>query len=197
MTNKFEQVQSYAPFLYHITELDNLPTIAEAGLKSHNRAHSDYAPTDISLPSVQENRGSKFDGVYGRPLHDYVPLYFRARNPMLFLRREKQPRLAVLYIDSAVLLYANAVFTDGNAASENTKFFCAIEDLDRLDWECLEADYWSNFDDGKRKRCAEVLVPHGIPRECIRGVVVSDESAQNEIASLVPWPIKIKPEWFF
>ena len=55
------------------------------------------------------------------------------------------------------------IFTDGNAASEKTIFYEDAADLDALDWDCLEAEYWTDFDDGARKRCAEALVPVRIP----------------------------------
>ena len=185
--------------VFHITKVDNLLGIAQFGLQSRNRAWSLHNPTDISLPSVQYLRQDKRDPIYDRPLHDYVPLYFRARNPMLYRLKTQQPRLSVLYVDSKVLLGARVVFTDGNAASKETKFFNGLDDLRQIDWDCLQAENWTSFPDGKRKRCAEVLVPDQVPYDLISRVVVSNNKAKDESeeARLLPWPVDVREKWFF
>ena len=186
-------------YLFHITSIENLPSIAQSGLASHNRAHEDFVPDDISDTDVQERRRRKRDPLYRRPLHDYVPLYFRARNPMLYVRKEIQARLAVLYVAGSVLGDPGVLFTDGNAAAANTRFFDSLDDLTQLDWECLKAEDWTLHEDGKRKRCAEVLVPHHIPRRRIKRIVVASKQARRDVDEK-RWPcvdLDVRPEWFF
>ena len=183
-------------FLYHITDVDNVSSIAEAGLQSHNRAHGQYRPTDISDPEVQGRRQGSCDPHYGRQLHDYVCLYFRAKGPMLYRRQDRQCRLAVLYVASSVLEMSRVVFTDGNAASPRTKFYYSAEDLQKLDWNCLRAQYWTDFPDGKRKRCAEVLVPDEVPVQLIDRVVVYDDWARTRIGPTL-WSVEVRPEYCF
>lgn len=77
-------------YLYSITHLKNLESIATHEALSHNRA-ADYSPVDISAPSVQGRR-KRSDPII-TPLHDYVPLYFRARNPMLYRRVRSKTNL--------------------------------------------------------------------------------------------------------
>ena len=185
------------PYLYHMTHLENVAIIAASGLKSHNLAHRRHKPVDISDPDVQDRRQNRKDPLYPRPLQDYVALYFRARNPTRYARRNQQHRVAVLYVDSNVLLDEGTIFTDGNAASHQTRSFSNIVDLKHLDWACLRADYWHEHDDGKRKRCAEVLVPNEVTTDCICRVVVLNQSAQDEIKDSVQWLIEVKPRYFF
>ena len=197
MTNDFSKVKKYLKFLFHITSIDNLPSIARSGLLSHNLAHKRHKPTDISLKEVQKRRSNKTDPIYCRPLHDYVPLFFRARNAMLFSCRDLQPRLAVLYVNSSVLLRPNIVFTDGNAAAIETRFFNRVDDLQCLDWRCLKAKYWTQFEDGKRKRGAEVLIPDKIASKFVSHVVVFSSDARIELNFQTPWKTIVREEYFF
>ena len=193
------ELRSYGiRYLYHITHLRNLKSIATHGLLSHNRAHTAHSPADISGPDVQERRARR-DPIYQKPLHDYVPLYFRARNPMLYRRRDRQSELAVLCVDRRVMQNPGVIFTDGNAASNRTSFYSDLTDLDKLDWDCLKAEYWPDFEDGGRKRCAEVLVPELIPFDAVGRIVVQNEDARAaaRAATSSHLDIPVKPEWFF
>ena len=122
--------------LYHLTHIANLRSIWNLGLLSHNRAHDQTDPRDIADPEVIAKRSGRRDTIFDRPLHDYVPLYFTPRNPMLYKRREIQSELAILCLSKHVLLFNGTVFTDGNAASMDTQFFGDCRRLDRLDWAC-------------------------------------------------------------
>ena len=185
-------------YLYHITHLDNLNSIAMHGLLSHERAHADHNPADISDPDVQERR-TRSDPIHQKPLHEYVPLYFQLKNPMLYRRRKLRSELAVLCIDSRVIQKPDVIFTDGNAASSETSFYRDPADLDELDWDCIWAQYWTNFEDGKRKRCAEVLVPERISFDDVQQIVVHNDNArmvaQEATSSHVD--TQVQPGWFF
>ena len=184
-------------YLFHITHRSNLESIALSGLKPHNQAHADHDPVDVSDPNVNQLR-SRRDPVHGRSLHEYVPLYFRARNPMLYRRSNVQEELVILYVNKFVMLFPGTVFTDGNAASRSTRFFDDLENLDQLDWECLRAEYWSDFVDGRRKRCAEVLVPRVLPLALVSRIVVQnqDSLAMARMATRLR-DIGVRPDWFF
>ena len=183
-------------FLFHITHVRNLADIVTHGLKSHNRAHAEHSPVDISNLDVNARR-SRRESVWSKPLHDYVPLYFRARGPMLVAQGDRQSELAVLYLTSALMRRPGVVFTDGNAAADATTFFTRIEDLDKLDWECIRADYWTEFHDGKRTRCAEVLVPDQISFDNVCRIVVQNYRASEVVGTATSIRTDVKPEWFF
>ncbi len=118
---------------------------------------------------------------------------------MLYVRREMQPCLAVLCVEKEILCSPGVVFTDGNVAASETRFFNSLDGLGELDWGCLEAKLWTDYDDGKRKRCAEVLVPDHIPKRRVRRIVLAHKSARRRIDA-GQWPsvsIDDRPDWFF
>ena len=128
---------------------------------------------DIADLNVVARRSERV--VFSRPLHDYVPLYFTPRNPMLYVRRDMQDDIVILCLDRNLIFGDGAVFTDGNAASNPTSFFNDLRHLGSLDWQCIRAERWNEFEDGRRKRCAEVLVPDHIPFARVERVIVRTE----------------------
>lgn len=57
-------------YLYHMTYIDNLASIIENGLLSHNEAYKQgLIKADISDPNVQDIRVDAVDPFYNRPLH--------------------------------------------------------------------------------------------------------------------------------
>lgn len=153
--------------LWHMTSRENVATILANGLMSRHGMHqSGHDMVDISDATVQNYRVAKGTR-NGMTLHDYVPLYLRAKNPMLFCRRSYNPTLCLLEVDLHACLLEGVLLTDGNAASRDTCFYENLSDLRFLDWQALNASYWNNVPDGKRKRCAEVLVPHHLPASFI------------------------------
>jgi hypothetical protein len=67
------------------------------------------------------------------------------------------------------------LFTDGNAASDATQFFADRHDIYKVPWGILHRNRWtgSYVLDGRRKRCAEVLIPDKIEMRFILDVVCS------------------------
>ena len=194
--------------LYHMTSVDNLRSIIEYGLLSHNRAHREgYVISDISLQEVNDRRGYK--SVYGRPLHGYVPLYFNPRNPMLAYRRALQDNIAILYLDKSLLFQDDTVFADGNAANNATAFYRDLQDLDRLDWHCINypGNNWHIIENGRqvtrvenrRKRCAEVLIPDIIPAHFIEQVAVRTRATLLALDEIVKQQteVVVRPELYF
>jgi hypothetical protein len=145
-------------YLYHMTHKDNLEKILQVGLKSHNYARrNNLMRNDIANNDVNDRR-SKVELIYNRSLHDYVPLYFNPKNSMLFVRKNIQDNIVILALDRMLIYEENSIFTDGNAANRPTRFFNDTNNLNQINWECIRAEFWSDFEDGRRKRMAEVLV---------------------------------------
>ena len=183
--------------LYYLAPLDNLASIVNRGLLSHNRAHREgHLATDISLLTVNDRRGQK--EAYGRVLHDYVPLYFNPKNPMLY-RRQGEYDIAIVLLDSGLLFQNGTVFTDGNAASGATSFFNDIKEIDKLDWQCIRADWYRDLPDGIRRRCAEVLVPDTIHPRFIKQVAVRTQETLLALDENIKrrTEIVVRPELYF
>lgn len=195
-------------YLYYLLPVDNMESVCRNGLLSHNNAHQrGLVRRDIADPRVNSLRANK--DALGVPLHDYVPLYFTPKNPMLYRRREIQEDIAILCLDKDLLFREGVIFSDGNAASNRTRFFDDIQYLSILDWSCIRAVRWYGFPDGRRKRCAEVLVPNGIPFTDIQRIIVRNQQTLQEIDRALQTEtspesrarIRIEPEiqlrWYF
>lgn len=185
--------------LYYLTPIEHLPHIQKHGLLSRNRARQlNLISQDIADQDVISRRAMK--NPYGRNLLNYVPLYFQPKNPMLSRRRANQDQIAIIQLNHLLTEDADLLFTDGNAASAQTLWFTELHDLSKLDWNCLHADRWNEFPDGRRKRMAEVLVPQFIPFDRIDRIIVRTENVKAQIQNLLPQtnlPIHVDIRWYF
>ncbi len=143
--------------VWHVTHKNNIKDILNRGILSNKEAYSLAKPLDISNSSVQKRRDFK-DPIYGRQLHDYAPTYIKIKNPMLYVLKDMWKELCLIEISLSVLSENNFIFTDGNAATGHTSFYNMPDDLKKLPWDVLNATYWNDFHNGKRKRCSEILI---------------------------------------
>jgi hypothetical protein len=175
--------------LHFITPVPNLGSIVTYGVLSHNLA-ARLPHTSVASEPVQDLRAQRrVPG--GQPLHDYANLYFDARNPMMYKRKNGVVPLAVVRLHPAVLDLPGAVITDGNAASDNTSFSPSPSGLARLDEERVYAEWWDNPDywtkvELKRARCAELLVPDRVEPRFILGCYVDRWDRRPECIAQVP-----------
>lgn len=194
---KFEELEQ----LLYITHIDNLGSILEQGILSHSKVVN-VPHKRIDMLAVQERRRAKrvFGG--GR-LHDYANLYFSARNPMLFKRKDEHKDLCVLRVNKEVLKIPGVVVTTCNAASDYTSFNSAESGIEKLDRKMIFAKNWTDDDPilSRKKRaakCAEVLVPHRVPPSLIFGAYVSCKENQDNLAKRYPsLAINLNPTVFF
>lgn len=166
-----------------MTHKDNLQNILQNGLKSHNQARTNnLTKVDIADNQVNDRR-SRLEPIYNRSIHDYVPLYFNPKNPMLFRRNSIQNDIVILAIDRNILYQENILFTDGNAAANATSFYNNPEELNNLSWSCINAEYWNDIVDGKRLKCSEVLVFPNIQTNAIKKIFCNNEQTRIFITS--------------
>jgi hypothetical protein len=128
--------------------------------------------------------------VYNRSIHDYAPLYINPKNAMLFVRKHLQHELVILKVSLDVLSDHQHVFSDGNAAALKTLFSADRQIVDASD-AALRAVYWSDVPDGRRRRCAEVLVYPTVEARFIVGAICSNQNLANAIRGVCPVPIVI------
>ena len=158
------------------------------GLLSHVRA-SKVSHASIADASVQDRRvGKRTPG--GRPLHDYVNLYFNARNAMLNKRARGSGAggLCVLRVELAVIDLPGVYVTDRNAASW-PEYDVGAAGLAMLDKEVVYAESWNHRDPfekaaHKKRMMAEVLVPDRVGSEYIIGAYVANDAAAAELKKL-------------
>jgi ssDNA thymidine ADP-ribosyltransferase, DarT len=192
--------------LHYIAAIANLTSIHERGILSRDRARA-VARVDVSSPIIQDRRrGKQVPDVRRRTprrLHEYANLYICGRNPMLYVKRDIHVGLAVLRIDTRALDIPGVVVSDGNAASDYSRFhevdagLAAIDQAITFGGDPRHPNRYE-FYDRKRRMCAEVLVPGAVPPEHIVGAYVSCQEAADHCAALaVPWPVTIDPGFFF
>lgn len=189
--------------LHYITSFENLRSIMDLGLLSRNGA-KDIPHTSIANESVQANREKRVPG--GMWLHDYVNVYFDARNAMMYCRQHLYQTLAVVRINPAVLDFPGALVTDRNAATSGVLFYDSPNGLDHLDEERVYTDDWRCPGDPwkeqlqKQQRQAEVLVPHKIESEYLRGCYVfADHVVEPCIrsAGVIGFSVEVNKHVFF
>ena len=167
--------------LYHMTHIDNFDAIFRNGLLPHGNR---YQSQDISDKQVNSLRNRE-EPIYGKAIHSYVPFYINPKNAMLYKRKEMQNEIVILEFSKELLFTTNSIFTDGNASSRNTNFFNNIQDLDRLDWSCLNDNSWYNHVDGRRRRMAEVLVRDSVGVDSLSRVICNNMATFNRLKQIV------------
>jgi hypothetical protein len=174
--------------LYYMAPFPNAVSIALCGIFSYNlrRASPNLNALAVSIadPFVNNHRHLKTIG--GRPLHDYVPLYWATHTPMQYVvtvkdRSLPQEDLVFFVMNALEILTIPGVWTtDGNAASNETNRYPGAGAVPNLDWSvlskpnCFSREY-------KRKKCAEVLVPDCVPRDKLFEIVVQSEYAAQQL----------------
>lgn len=158
--------------IYHITDVENLPGIlAEGGLWS-DKIMAERNPTIIGYDHIKRRRLQEIPVpcVENRFVGEFVPFYFCPRSPMLYTinmgntGRPKGCQRTIIHLVSKVrfalgLGVAWAV-SDGNAGTFHTTFESSPEAIDALDWEAIEAKYWSAK---RHQKQAELLIADFFP----------------------------------
>lgn len=183
--------------LYYIVPRLNLLSLLERGIMSHRNA-TKLADESLADPEVQLRRARR-RVTAERFLHEYANLYFCARNPMMrkLVSNRAPETMAVLAIDPDVMRQPGTMVSDGNAAAGETKFMPFPDGLTHLDFAVIHGE-WYGDPVLKRRKCAEVLVLHWVPRFYFRRILVSTQEAAEDMAGqLSRWPIIVAPGIFF
>ena len=150
--------------LYYITHIDNVPSILERGILSHDRVEEDQLKyTLIYDEQIVANRQSRLVPD-GRTLWSFANLYFQPRNAMLYrVAHEKNPEdIAIVAVRREIMDNPDTYFSTGNAAHSQSNILNrtkAAKDLMPLVKEAVAREWWSEADGSKRTMVAECLVP--------------------------------------
>ena len=184
-----------------ITPIRNIPSVLQHGILSYDEAAK--LPHDsVAMQEVQERR-DKVQVPGGLRLHQYVNLYFHARNPMLFKRKDEAPNICVLRVSVEARHIPGSVIADRNASSDYVRFL-SVAQVDQLDLEAIYAMDWRHPSDPiayyrhKSQKCAEFLVPKRVPTKYIVGAYVSNETSKVGLeANGFELPVEINADLFF
>ena len=192
---KEHEIQS----LFHICHIDNLSSIIEKGLFSRIRAREDDCKfVDIADQGISGRR-DEYNEKLGLRLTTFASTYFEPMNGMYWrvIPNEKNeegiiikrfPEKIVIVEFKIDLSKEGIVITDGNAAegdavktSYDDHSFVKI--MSEIQEETINLDYqgekrWSSvleWEEHKRRKAAECLVPKKISRDCITSIHVYND----------------------
>jgi len=184
-----------------IMPIGNVPSVVEHGILSYERA-AQLEHHSVAMQEIQDRRDQK-QVPGGLRLHQYANLYFHARNPMLFKRRDEAAELCVLRINTSVREIDGVVFADCNASSDYVRFLHPTQ-WQLLDFDDIYAMDWRHPGDPpayyrhRSRKCAEVLVPHRVEPARLLGAHVVNQAARQQLVDAgFALPINIDPALFF
>lgn len=208
------------PKIYHITHLDNLPSIIAAGGigSDAQRIRQGLANTNIGMTEIKRRRlALAVSCCPGTTVGDYVPFYFCPRSIMLFLiHRGNHPDLSyrdgqqpIVHLEAdlnRVVRWAETnnwqwAFSKNNAGARYTTFFNRLDKLSEIDWEAVTAlDFRASMiKEGKQ---AEFLVFEDFPWQLIERIGVINQRMEQQVAPLVSQAVhqptvSVQPDWYY
>ena len=207
------------PKLYHIVHADRLPSIIADG---HLWCDAEVmrrsgAGTTIGMEQIKQRRLAEL-GLASHPdLHvgECVPFYFCPRSVMLYVifkrnhldltYRDGQGPIVHLEADlHRVVNWADAhdrrwAFTTSNAGSRYFADYSDLGQLDKLDWDAIQATEWRDRQNGKQ---AEFLMERSFPWELIERIGVLSSGIRVRALKTVQEstyrpPVEIKRDWYY
>lgn len=208
------------PRIYHITHVDNLPSIIQdGGLWSDAKMIEKGGPAaSIGMSQIKERRLSLPVKCHpGDCVGDYVPFYFCPRSVMLYVihrgnhaelpYRNGQGPIVHLEADlHAVVDWAESsgvrwAFSLSNAGAYYTEFRKRRDQLDEIDWGAVAARDFRN-PEVKEGKQAEFLVQEFFPWDLVQRIGVLSTEVQTRALRALGGaahrpPVEVRPDWYF
>ncbi len=190
--------------LYYISHIDNVPSILEHGILSHERVLAEEIQyTHIYAEDIVANRREK-QTPDGRSLWRSANLYFQPRNPMLYRVIHEKPanQVAVISVRPEILNRLDIFISTGNAAHLTSEILASGEGRKALRKIIKDTDivYWKEEDGSKRRIMAECLVPDMVSPSLIQTIYVATRTAKANLEAAIPHsniPVVTEPNRFF
>lgn len=174
---------SEGKLLYHMTRLENMPSILKHGLFSRKRVQElkpDFQ--DIANPDILDGR-EKVQSP--RPLSEYVPFHFFAKNPFDcgVCRTYGCENMAIIAINRAYAerMEASRIIT-AHPLNHSAQMYPYRQGIEQIDWNTLDLEFPYrdyNNNDIKQKCMAECLIPDKI--ESFKWIFVYTDEAKEEL----------------
>ncbi len=210
-----------SPKIYHITHVDNLAKIIEAGRIWSDRERLDQG-IECSLVGMSRIKQRRLDEIEvdchtGTKVGEYVPFYFCSRSIMLYILhmgnsadityRGGQTPIVHLRSDlSTVIDWAQEqkvrwAFSDRNAGAFVAKFKKRRQDLTMVNWSAVAN---TDFRDSvvKEGKQAEFLVHKAFPWELVESIGVRNEHIRGQVQAAVRKaghkpPVTVEKDWYY
>lgn len=206
--------------IYRILHIDNLPIIL-----SRKALHApNFVPSDgltyrtIHNVDIQRCRHTRVIPCGPRGvIHDYVSFYFGPRSPMLLQLHTGQvvgytetQRPIIYLVSTAQAIVASGtsfVLSDGHGIAAYTSWYDSLNDLDKVDWNMVNARYWKGSEDDpdcQRRKQAEFLVYGQCALSLITEIGVIDASMIDRVQTIMnanpnslSLPVRIHKDWYY
>lgn len=207
------------PKIFHIVHLDRLQSIIADGGLLCDASVAERAPvgTTIGMNDIKRRRLTELRLNSHRDLYvgACVPFYFCPRSVMLYvISQANHPQLSyrggqdpIVHLEAdlrATVAWAEEqdlrwAFTLSNAGARYFEDRSDLGQLDKIDWDAVEAADWRLCKEGKQ---AEFLIERRFPWELVSRIgvrlrrVCYQTEAVLEAAAHRP-PVEIRPAWYY
>lgn len=209
------------PKIYHITHVDNLPSIIGGGYLWSDAALLQKAKgfLNIGMSRIKKRRLTEIE-VYchqGTFVGEYVPFYFCPRAVMLYLiyrgnspditYKGGQAPIVHLELDLySVIKAADAsnvpwAFSIGNAGAYYAEFYADLNELHRISWEAVRAQDWRDpkIKEGKQ---AEHLIFNRVPWHHVSKIGVLNDKIRQQVNTHLSYSthrplVSMMPSWYY
>lgn len=207
------------PKIYHIAHVDRLPSIVADGFLWCDAEVVRRAPagTTIGMSSIKQRRLTELHLRSHPNLHvgGCVPFYFCPRSVMLYLiHQANHQELAyrggqgpIVHFEAdlhATVAWADAqparwAFTNSNAGSRYFEDYDDLVDLDKIDWNAVQARNWVQCKEGKQ---AEFLLEHQFPWHLVERIGVRSSVVYGQVVNALPAhghrpAVEVRADWYY
>jgi hypothetical protein len=206
------------PKIFHIVHVDRLASIVSQGCLWSDAAvqSKGLGGTMIGMSHIKQRRltnGLSSHG--GLTVGQCVPFYFCPRSIMLYIisqqshediayRGGQQPIIHLQADLNAVISWAQQnntcwAFTDSNAGSYYFNDYCSVSDLNKIDWNAVNAQLWSQC---KEKKQAEFLLEDHFPWGLVEAIGVYSQAQVQQVSTALTSathrpPVSIQRNWYY
>lgn len=200
-------------YAFRVVHINNIPHLMKYGFVHRSSPFADKQYVSIGDPVIIEKRVHQLI-IDQYSIGDFIPFYFGPRSPMLYVIQHgyngvkqydaEELVYCIIKIDDIINKNVNCIFTDGHALNYITKPY-GKEKLKELNniikYDDVYTGNWVNEDDRdlKRRKEAELLVLDELSSDFIRGFVVYNEKAYNNLLAMGinANKIAIRPNYYF
>lgn len=200
-------------YLYHITDISNLPSILVNGGLLSDCALAGVAHQVIGYPNIKQRRMTQYrvHCCGNRFVGEFVPFYFCPRSPMLYtVNRGNTGRPPgcqtsivhlVTTVSAALKQGRSFAISDGNAGAGYATFrsdLAALDDPTHLRWADINTNRWQGKMHFKQ---AEFLVADQFDWSAIVYIGCHNTTAVGQVANLLPQhgkpQVGAQPSWYY
>lgn len=205
-------------FIYRLIHIDNLSVILDCGgMYAPNyppQSECEYrAIHNVDIQKIRRQRPIPCGP--GGTVHDFVAFYFGPRSPMLYQLHtgwvedydegQKPLIYAVSTVETIVQAGLEFVFSDGHGIAAFTQWFDNLNDLDKVDWDMVYADYWKDIVedmDRQRRKQAEFLVHRFCPWGVVNQIGVLNDAVKERAERIldrknISMPVEVRRQWYY